>query len=847
MRVNKIVLFSVVMLLITAVFAGAVTVPAAAQNDAMMFRYNAQHTGDYSPVAASPPIKTEALGNAVVASGTTPSVQWNETFAPGSWGAQFFSIKQTTDGGYIAAGRATWFNASAPCAKNFSDGWLMKLDANGNKQWEKLLGDGCSDDFFYSVQQTRDGGYIAAGYSYSFTPYHDNRDAWLVKTDVNGNLQWENTFGKKALGYDDEAHSVQQTSDGGYILAGSTTSYGTNGDAWLIKTDVNGNELWNKTYGDILADSATSVQQTTDGGYVMSGVSGNGQGATGGWLVKTDASGVEQWQYIAPIYTASGTPDINILYSVQQTPDGYVAVGGTNYVRSDLTPGYEVYLVKVDTGGKEQWHQMFLTDGAMFTDGTSVALTVDGGFIITGFYNRPFTDILDGFLIKTDANGQAEWGLWLPAAAVGAAPQIQPLSVQQTTTDGGFILTGVQTDDNHAFGNGWVAKVGPDLTPTSLTLTPPQTSPYVNQPFLLTGSFTPATSGAPVATEIGAAASAQNITLQRSTNNVTWTNANTTQTTADGSYVFSQKENATGTYYYRTAYAGNDVYAPFTTNASSVTVLGGSWGAWTSLGGQILAGTSPAACSPGSGQTDWFVVGTNHQLYYTSTGGSSWTSLGGNLTSSPAATSPTTGVIDVFARGTNGALYTKHFSGGSWGAWTSLGGQIPAGTSPAACSWGASREDVFVEGTNGALYQNTWNGTSWSGWASLGGVLTSSPGATSPTSGVIDVFVRGTNGALYTKHYSGSWGAWTNLGGQIPAGTSPAACSWGASREDVFVEGTNGALYQNTWNGSGWSGWTNLGGVLTSSPAATSPASGTIDVGVRGTNGALYERIYTGG
>jgi len=93
-------------------------------------------------------------------------------------------------------------------------------------------------------------------------------------------------------------------------------------------------------------------------------------------------------------------------------------------------------------------------------------------------------------------------------------------------------------------------------------------------------------------------------------------------------------------------------------------------------------------------------------------------------------------------------------SGGVWGAWTALGGQIPAGTSPAACSWGACTEDVFVEGTNGALYQNTWTGT-WSGWTSLGGQLTSSPAAASPASGVIDVFARGTNGALYQKVYSG--------------------------------------------------------------------------------------------
>src|SRR5665647_2443426 len=198
--------------------------------------------------------------------------------------------------------------------------------------------------------------------------------------------------------------------------------------------------------------------------------------------------------------------------------------------------------------------------------------------------------------------------------------------------------------------------------------------------------------------------------------------------------------------------------SPITINPNDGAILkssAGAWGAWKSLSGQLLVGTGSAASNWGSARTDWFVTGTNHQLYHSWTGHTGWESLGGYLTSSPAATSPTSGVIDVFARGTNGALYTRHYSGGSWGAWTSLGGQIPAGTSPAACSWGASREDLFVQGTNGALYQSTWTGSTWSGWTSLGGSITSSPAATSPASGTIDVGVRGTNGALYERIYTG--------------------------------------------------------------------------------------------
>jgi hypothetical protein len=178
---------------------------------------------------------------------------------------------------------------------------------------------------------------------------------------------------------------------------------------------------------------------------------------------------------------------------------------------------------------------------------------------------------------------------------------------------------------------------------------------------------------------------------------------------------------------------------------------GAAWSSWHSLGGQIPTGTAPAAYSSGAGHLDVFVEGTGGALYHKSYTGtwSGWQSLGGSLTSSPAATSTSAGVIDVFARGTGGAIWQKTTTngGGSWSNWASLGGQLASGTGPAACSWG-SRLGLFVEGTSGALYQKTWTG-SWSGWVNLGGALTSSPAATSPTSGVFDVFVRGTDGALW--------------------------------------------------------------------------------------------------
>jgi hypothetical protein len=178
---------------------------------------------------------------------------------------------------------------------------------------------------------------------------------------------------------------------------------------------------------------------------------------------------------------------------------------------------------------------------------------------------------------------------------------------------------------------------------------------------------------------------------------------------------------------------------------------------------------------------------------------------------------------------------------------TGVSGTVMAGTGPAATSWGVGPA-LFAVDTSGHVW---WNESAWS---SLGGVATSSPAATTPNftpNVVLDVFVRGTNGALYersTLNNGASWGAWSNLGGRIAAGTGPAACSWGAGRVDVFVQGTDGALWHkgSTNSGASWSNWQSLGGKLTSSPAASPPATNQIGVFVRGTDGACWYKDWTG-
>jgi len=313
-------------------------------------------------------IKTDANGN----------IQWAKAYG-GTGYDNARSVQQTSDGGYIVAGKTGSFGAGR------YDIFLIKTDANGNVQWAKTYG-GTDDEEAYSVQQTSDGGYIVAGWTRSFGAGYD--DAFLIKTDANGNIIWAKTYGGTNL---DSASSVQQTSDGGYIVVGSTASFGAgNSDIFLIKTDANGNIIWAKTYGGTGNDWAHSVQQTSDGGYIVAGYT-NSFGAGAVFLIKTDASGNIIW---AKTYRGGGA------YSVQQTSDGGYILAG--YTRSFGAGGADIFLVKTDANGNIQWAKTY---GGMYDDeASSVQQTSDGEYIVAGF-TASFGVNGDIFLIKTDANG----------------------------------------------------------------------------------------------------------------------------------------------------------------------------------------------------------------------------------------------------------------------------------------------------------------------------------------------------------------------------------------------------------------------------------------------------------
>jgi len=326
-----------------------------------------------------------------------------------------WDVHQTTDGGYFLAGTASSLAGNTSAC-------LIKTDSGGNILWAKTIG-GPFNEYGNSAQQTNDGGYIICGQSLSYAA--GPVDIYLVKTDGNGDTLWTKTFGGTAI---DEGISVMQTNDGGYIITGTTDSFGAgSSDIYLIKTDGNGNMIWSKTFGGTGFDEASDVKQTNDGGYIIAGMTFSfGAGSYDMYLIRTDVNGDTLWT------KTFGGGAYEAAYSVQQTSDGGFIIGGMAH--SFGAGNEDVYLVKTNSTGDLLWSKVY--GGVNDDDGFCFRQTVDSGFIICGFtYSFNNTGPPRIYLIKTDSNGSS-------GCNENNAATIVTIPVTQTSTPATIVSSG---------------------------------------------------------------------------------------------------------------------------------------------------------------------------------------------------------------------------------------------------------------------------------------------------------------------------------------------------------------------------------------------------------------------
>lgn len=417
-----------------------------------------------------------------------PVKEWDKSFG-GTKTDEMYTIIQTNDGGYLLGGDSDSpvSGQKSQGSQGYSDYWIVKADALGNKQWDKRFG-GNSKEELFTVMQMPDSGYVLGGWSMSNVNGDQTQtsrggsDYWIIRTDKSGNKIWDKRYGGPG---DDELRSMTATADGGFIFAGESTS-GIGGeksqsnhgefDVWVVKTDVNGNMQWNASYGGQLDDRLNAIQQTADGGYIIGAwtispvgfdVTQPGRGSSDMWLIKTDGNGVKQWD------GRYGGNDNEYLYALDQTNDGGFILAG--YTRSNVNGevtvpgkgGFDFWIVKTNGSGLKLWDKRY--GGHLDEKGKSIFQTSDGGFImggwseslISGDKSQDTQGATDYWLMRMDASGNKLWDL-----DFGASNEERLHDVPQTS-DGGFIIgghsysgkNGDKSQANNGIDDYWIVKL----------------------------------------------------------------------------------------------------------------------------------------------------------------------------------------------------------------------------------------------------------------------------------------------------------------------------------------------------------------------------------------------------
>lgn len=426
-------------------------------------------------------------------------VLWEKSYG-GKHADYLFDVQPTADYGFILAGSSLSEKSGNKTSDNQGDldYWIWKMDEAGELDWQKSLG-GSGADMLYSIRNTTDGGFILAGTSDSGVGLHKKdscrgrEDFWIIKLNAKGNEEWQKTIGGSGQ---EVLKSVAQTTDGGYILGGSSASdispviaqggkdkYGKsekcrgNMDYWVVKLDDKGEIEWQKTLGGIYADVLESIEQTKDGGYILGGSSNSpssqdktneNYGAGDYWIVKLDKEGTTEWQQ-----TLGGEQDDH-LSRVLQTKDGGYIVGGNSISASSGNKsksnqsGTDLWVIKLDEKGEILWQETYNTGKVDIL--TSLIENNDGTFLIGGYAQSEVIglkkskndkkEINDYIALKISSEGEEIW-----KETVGSKGE-DILKKLIETRDGGYILAGtssgeISRDRNSSKGSNdfWVVKL----------------------------------------------------------------------------------------------------------------------------------------------------------------------------------------------------------------------------------------------------------------------------------------------------------------------------------------------------------------------------------------------------
>ena len=403
-----------------------------------------------------------------------PSIEWQKCYG-GTDNDYATSIQQTSDGGYIVAGQSNSKDGDVTVNHVGGSYWIVKLTSVGTIEWQKSLG-GSHGDAATSIQQTNDGGYIVAGYSHSndgdVTGNHGGSDYWIVKLTSVGTIEWQKSLGGTGT---DRATSIQQTSDGGYIVAGDSDSNngditGNHGytDYWIVKLTSDGFVQWQKSFGGSSYDKATSIQQTSEGGYIVAGWSNSNDGDLTGnhsyspvpdyWIIKFTSGGTIEWQ------KSLGGGSEDRATSIQQTNDGgYIVAGWSISNTGDVIGNHgdqDFLIVKLNSNGAIQLQQRF---GGIGDDSpSSIQQTSDGGYIISGgaiSNNHTVTGNSVNYWIVKLTNGSILWQETLGGSGADFAASIQQ------TSDNSYIIAGSSSSKdgdvtgNHGGYDYWIVKL----------------------------------------------------------------------------------------------------------------------------------------------------------------------------------------------------------------------------------------------------------------------------------------------------------------------------------------------------------------------------------------------------